>query len=41
MGAVYFKGRILSRDHSDAYELETQNGQYYFMKKHQLRIMNE
>ena len=40
-GAIFFKGRILSRAHSDAFELQFQNGGYSFIKKHQLRIMNE
>ncbi len=40
-GAFFFKGRILSRTHSDAFELQIQDGAYYFIKKHQLRIMNE
>lgn len=40
-GAVVFKGRILSRQHSDAFELQQQNGQYILQKKHQLNIINE
>ncbi|MEJ7912557.1 MAG: hypothetical protein WKF70_05335 [Chitinophagaceae bacterium] len=40
-GEVFFRGRILSRAHSDAFELQIQNNEYYFIKKHQLRIMNE
>jgi hypothetical protein len=38
---MVYRGRIISRDHSDAYELQVMNGQYRLVKKHQLNIMNE
>ena len=40
-GSIAFKGRILSRDHSDAYDMQIENGQYFLIKKHQLEILNE
>jgi hypothetical protein len=40
-GTVSFKGRMLSRNHSDALELQQQNGQYILLKKPQLQIMSE
>ena len=40
-GGVSFRGRIISREHSDAFELLEQNGQYTLTKKHQLKLMNE
>ncbi len=40
-GTALFKGRIISREHSDAFELQVQNGQYLLQKKHQLNIINE
>jgi hypothetical protein len=40
-GSIAFKGRILSRDHSDAYDMQKENDQYFFIKKHQLEILNE
>ncbi len=40
-GSFSYKGRMLSRDHSDAFEMQLQNGQYSLVKKHQLEILNE
>jgi hypothetical protein len=40
-GGVSYKGRIISRSHSDAYELQLLNGRYQLVKKHQLSIVNE
>ena len=40
-GNISFKGRILSRNHSDALELQQQKGQYILVKKPQLQIMSE
>ncbi len=40
-GTTVYRGRIFSRDHSDMYELQLQNGSYVLEKNHQLKIMNE
>ncbi len=32
-GTVNYVGRILSREHSDGFEISFENGQYYFIKK--------
>lgn len=40
-GNVFFRGRIFSRNHSDAFELQAQNGEYQLQKKHQLSILSE
>ena len=38
---ISYLGRILSRNNSDAYEVVSDNGQYYFIKKHYYDIINE
>ncbi len=40
-GRVLYRGRMLSRQHSDAFELKHVHGMYQFEKKHQLRILSE
>ncbi|HEY0058709.1 MAG TPA: hypothetical protein VGB56_06210 [Flavisolibacter sp.] len=40
-GRIFYRARLLSRQHSDAFELVKANGDYQFEKKHQLRILSE
>ncbi|HVG12649.1 MAG TPA: hypothetical protein VM843_06565 [Flavisolibacter sp.] len=40
-GRLFYRGRLLSRHHSDAFELLKVNGAYQLEKKHQLRILSE
>lgn len=36
-----YRGRILSYQYSDAYELQEKNGQYLLTKTHHLKLINE
>ena len=40
-GSFIYKGRILSRDHADAFELAKENGQYVLQKKNYYEIVSE
>ena len=40
-GTVAYAGRILSFQHGDAYEINQENGQYYFIKKGFYDLVNE
>ncbi|HEX7906279.1 MAG TPA: hypothetical protein VF487_20535 [Chitinophagaceae bacterium] len=40
-GNIIYTGRIISRDHSDLYELINQDGQYSFVKKNYYDLINE
>lgn len=40
-GTVSYRGRIVSFNHGDAYELEERNGQYALIKKNFYRIVTE
>lgn len=40
-GNTIYIGRIISKDHSDVYELKNENGQYSFIKKNYYDLINE
>jgi len=40
-GAFSYVGRIISFQHGDAYEINLENGQYYFVKKGFYDLVNE
>lgn len=40
-GTSYFVGRIISFQHGDGYEINFENGQYYFVKKGLYDMINE
>ena len=40
-GTFSYVGRIISFQHSDAYEINLENGQYYFVKKGFYDLVNE
>lgn len=40
-GTVSYVGRIISFQHGDAYEINLENGQYYFVKKGFYDLVNE
>ncbi len=40
-GSVSYAGRIISFQHGDAYEINLENGQYYFVKKGFYDLVNE
>ena len=40
-GTVTYRGRIISFQHGDLYELENQNGQYMLVKKNFYDLVNE
>ena len=40
-GTVAYVGRIISFQHGDAYEINLENGQYYFIKKGFYDLVNE
>jgi hypothetical protein len=40
-GTIYFAGRIISFQHGDAYEINIENGQYFFVKKGFYDLVNE
>lgn len=40
-GGVSYIGRILSRDHSDAYDIRFEEGKYVLAKKHLYDLINE
>ena len=40
-GSVKYTGRIISRQHSDGFELSEDNGKYFLVKKHFYDMMNE
>ena len=40
-GSVKYTGRIISRQHSDGFELSEENGKYFLVKKHFYDMMNE
>ena len=40
-GTVAYVGRIISFQHGDAYEINLENGQYYFVKKGFYDLVNE
>lgn len=40
-GSVYYRGRIISFQHGDCFELKTENGQYFFVKKNLNDMVND
>ena len=40
-GSIAYAGRIISFQHGDAYEINLENGQYYFVKKGFYDLVNE
>ena len=40
-GTIAYAGRIISFQHGDAYEINQENGQYYFVKKGFYDLVNE
>ena len=40
-GTISYVGRIISFQHGDAYEINLENGQYYFVKKGFYDLVNE
>jgi hypothetical protein len=40
-GTISYAGRIISFQHGDAYEINTENGQYFFVKKGFYDLVNE
>ena len=40
-GSFAYKGRLLSHKHSDAYEIQLENGQYILNKNHLYDLFNE
>jgi hypothetical protein len=40
-GTISYAGRIISFQHGDAYEINQENGQYYFVKKGFYDLVNE
>jgi hypothetical protein len=40
-GTIYYAGRIISFQHGDAYEINIENGQYFFVKKGFYDLVNE
>ena len=40
-GSVFYRGRLLSYKHSDAYEIEEEDGHYILNKKHLYDLFNE
>ena len=40
-GSFFYQGRILSHKHSDAFEIQFEEGKYYLNKKHLYDLFNE
>lgn len=40
-GTTYYRGRIISFQHGDCFELKNENGQYFFIKKNLNDMVND